>query len=1220
MRRLTFTIVFVLCLSLLIPIAAFSQTANGIITGTVTDASGAVIPGVSLEVKNTDTGVVFQTITTETGTYFAPNLPVGPYSITASLSGFKTLNRTGLTLSAAQTLRVDLPLEVGTAGDNITISAEATLLKTETGDIAHNITLEQLTDLPILGIGNANAGSSGVRNPFNSTTMVPGINYTANSSMIVNGAPNNTASYRLEGMDNTNHTVSFALQENQPSADAVQEVAVQTSNFAPEFGTTGGGLFNITMKSGTSQYHGSFYEYFVNEDLNAGYAYTQNSITGGGKVRPRNRRNDFGGTAGGPIPFLTKGQKKTFFFFSIERFKEASLLSFTDTVPTVAFRNGDFSAISQNGGAGFNTSLGVPSTPIGTDAQGQPIYANEIYDPLTRGTLANGNGFATPFPGNKIDPSRITPFAKAVMALIPAPQNGALTSNYTGTNISNRVTGIPSIKIDHSLNEKNKFSFYWSTTGTESQYSVPNGNADGLPEEITGARGTFIDSQTWRLNYDRVITTNLLLHLGAGYSHITFIDDSPYTKNGHKFDCTTINLPGCQVSFNFPTMTGMMGVGGAIPVDAVQAPLGGMQQMGNALAHTHTNTERPAFNANATWIRGKHNVKAGAEVWFQGNITAPPSGVQLTFNSSTNSGATGEPYTVPTGLNGQTWGFPFANFLLGDAISIQQNAPTDTRMGKAQWALFLQDSWKATRKLTLDYGLRWDYASVPREQYGRSANVGLNVANPAAGGHLGAAIFQGSCHCDFLNDYKDAFGPRIGIAYQADPKTVIRGGWGFIYSAAQDINVATSAGQTNTPAGTNAFGDVTSIANVPQPIWPNLDPGQTPLPGQTSGFSGLALLDRNAARPARQNQWSIGVQREITRDFVMEASYVGNRGVWWPGALSDFNRVSPAAYAAVGLDPYHNPADNLLLSSQLSTTAVKALNVPLPYDGYSTANTLNNALKPFPQFSNLTGNTTTPTGKTWYDSLQIKATKRMSYGLQVNGTYTWSKALTLNRPNFFVPSSSLRTIQSTDQPQVLSMNILYQTQKYFSNGLVTAFTKDWQLGSFLSYGSGLPLAPPTSTAANNIVGSEMYRTGQPLYLKDLNCHCINPYTDQVLNPAAWAIQPSGTFGPSMGLFYTDFRAQRRPSESFNIGRNFRFGRDDRPVTFSVRAEFANILNRTYIPNPATNSSPFITPIKNGAGQYTGGFGVINEINLVGAFPQAASQLPRTGTIVARIQF
>jgi outer membrane receptor protein involved in Fe transport len=224
-----------------------------------------------------------------------------------------------------------------------------------------------------------------------------------------------------------------------------------------------------------------------------------------------------------------------------------------------------------------------------------------------------------------------------------------------------------------------------------------------------------------------------------------------------------------------------------------------------------------------------------------------------------------------------------ASFLLAGPNTIQQNAPTDTRMGKAQWALFAQDSWKATRKLTLDYGLRWDYASVPHEQYGRSAMIGVNTANPAVGGHPGAAIFEATCHCSFLQSYKDAFGPRIGLAYQATPKTVIRGGWGFIYNAAADIGATTSASQTNTPAGINAFVDTTAAGAVPQPIWPNFDPAQTPLPGQTSGFSGLNLLDRNALRPGRQNTWSIGVQREITRDFVMEASYVANRGVWWQG-------------------------------------------------------------------------------------------------------------------------------------------------------------------------------------------------------------------------------------------------------------------------------------------------------------------------------------------------
>ena len=362
-----------------------------------------------------------------------------------------------------------------------------------------------------------------------------------------------------------------------------------------------------------------------------------------------------------------------------------------------------------------------------------------------------------------------------------------------------------------------------------------------------------------------------------------FIDEGPYTHTGHKFDCSTINVPGCQLAFNFPTITG-----------ASSTTLGGIQQMGNALAHTTTNTERPAFNANMTWIHGKHNYKFGSEVWLQGNITAPPSGVQLTFGTN----GTAEPYTVPAGLGGQNMGFGFASFLLADANSVQQNAPTDVRMGKSQWAVFAQDSWKATRKLSLDYGLRWDYASVPREQYGRSAVLSITTPNPAIGGYPGAPIFQQTCHCDFIQSYKEAFGPRIGFAYQLTPKTVLRGGWGFAYSAAPDIGATAAASQTNTPTGTNAFANVSTAGAVPQPVFPNFDPGQTPLAGQTSGFSGLNVLDRNAARPARQNQWSLGIQREVTRDFVVEASYVGNRGVWWPGGLSDFNRVSPAVYAA----------------------------------------------------------------------------------------------------------------------------------------------------------------------------------------------------------------------------------------------------------------------------------------------------------------------------------
>src|SRR5437016_2974726 len=356
----------ILCLFVVAALTAFGQAATGTITGTVIDQTGSSVAGATVEVKNSDTGSVYQTTSTSTGNYTVTQLPPGKYEVGVTFAGFKKYVHTNLELTAAQTLRQDASLELGSSVDAVTVTAEASLLKTESGDLAHNITFGNLANLPILAIG-ASSGSSGLRNPFNTVVQIPGVNYAANFVMIVNGAPTNTAGYRLEGLDNTNHTVAYALQENQPSADAIQEVAVQTSNYAAEFGQAGGGLFNITMRSGTNRYTGSIYEHFVNEDLNAAFPFTNDGS--GNKVRPRNRRNDFGGTVGGAIwiPKIYDGHNKSFFFFSVEQFREASGLNFPVTVPTAAYRNGDFSSVSPAGGANFNTALGVVTTPIGTD-------------------------------------------------------------------------------------------------------------------------------------------------------------------------------------------------------------------------------------------------------------------------------------------------------------------------------------------------------------------------------------------------------------------------------------------------------------------------------------------------------------------------------------------------------------------------------------------------------------------------------------------------------------------------------------------------------------------------------------------------------------------------------------------------------------------------------------------------------------------------------------
>ena len=406
-------------------------------------------------------------------------------------------------------------------------------------------------------------------------------------------------------------------------------------------------------------------------------------------------------------------------------------------------------------------------------------------------------------------------------------------------------------------------------------------------------------------------------------------------------------------------------------------------------------------------------------------------------------------------------------------------------------------------------------------------------------------------------------------------------------------------------------------------------------------------VNRNAGRPPRQTQWSIGVQHEIPRDLVVEVSYVGNRGVWWTGAganLGLLNQVSPATFAAYGLNPYTNPADNQFLSNlNTSPAVISRFGRPLmPYAGFSGS--VLQALEAYPQFSNAGnifgpyGVTNAPTGNTWYDSLQAKVTKRFSHGLEAFGTFTWSKALVSTRQDFWNPASSVKTLQATDQPFLFNANIVYTVPKVLEsfNKVASWAVRDWQFGAYVAYGSGFLLTPPSVTngflnplSAINGATSYMLRVpGQPLYTKDLNCGCINPYSDQLLNPAAWVNPPNGQYGGS--AYYGDFRGSWRPQENFNIGRNFRIKEN---MNLQIRAEFVNILNRAYLAYPST-VNPLAAPSHNPAGQINGGFGTINETlapytNSLPVAPATVNGVcsgaglcgqPRSGTLIARFTF
>jgi len=1235
---------------LLVASAAFAQSDRGIITGTVTDTSGAVVANAAIEAKHLETGAVFPTTTTGTGSYTLSELPVGSYEVAATVAGFKKYVRSGITVQVAQTLRIDIPLQVGAASESVTVSAEASLLKTESGDVSHNVQVESLDTLPMLGTGSANAGSSGIRNPNGVLAMVPGAYYVPNSQVKVNGAQSNSYAFHVEGQDQTNSGFPYAAAQTQPSVDAIQEVSIQTSNFAAEYGAVGGGFFNVTIKSGTNQFHGSAYDYFVNDILNAGTPFTNAGLTDsrhtGQLIRPRARRNDYGFTVGGPVivPKLYNGKDKTFFFFNFEQFRETQIINNVPiTVPTGAYRTGDFSgAIIADG-----------NKNLGTDVLGRPMLAGTIYNPTTRRTVnVNGTNSVVedPFLNNAIPLNLQDPVALKVQALIPSPQNGNAINNLIPTYDAVRHTTIPALKIDQLIGSKQKISFYWSKTRTYAPFSPIYGGSEGLPSPITADRGSYIGGPVERLNYDYTVTPTMLVHIGVGYQQNNFFDDAPtITYNA----ATSLGLTGATIARNFPIFQGLCSA-----VALCSTAAGGTYNMGPVAGQTHSFWEKPSTNGSVTWVKGNHTVKGGTDMFWSAVPQIAYSSAMGNYTFSPNE--TAMPYLVGQTLPGGSLGFNYASFLMGavDSYTIAQVA--DFRQAKKQLGFYLQDSWKLSRKLTVTYGVRYDYGSYYQEEHGRAVDFSATTPNPSAGGQPGAFIFEGSgtghCNCQFAKNYPYAFGPRLGAAYSLNDKTVIRLGWGLIYgqTSINPLGVNT-AGIVNTNSvgspglGTPAMTLATGIPPNTIPQWPVFNPGVAPiLPiGNQALPGGVGLLDLNAGRPPRQNQWSIGIQRELTKNMAIEASYVGNRGVWWQApSLEDINAITPAILQAHGFNlgnaadvttlfgtaPGVTPATPALLSQTLASASPATLaahGIVVPYAGFAASNTVAQALRPFPQFGNI-GVSGDPLGKTWYDSLQAKLTLRPTHGLFVTSTFAWQKSLQVGTDgngnptvagtnyvnNTVLAAQQSKSISLYDQPFLFNILATYTVPKMSQLKKAAYVFQDWQLGTALSYSSGLPIPVPASTTsiANQLFQGALDNRvpGQPLYLvSSLNCHCYDPSTTPVLNPAAWAAPALGQFG-SGAPFYSDYRYQRHPAENINLGRTWRFREK---MSLNVRVEFSNFLNRTYL-NNVTSSNPTTPVTRNAAGLLTGGFGYIST-----AFA-STSQLaqPRNGTIVARFIF
>jgi hypothetical protein len=1254
MKRVLFS--FAVCLA---ASALYGQTDRGTITGTISDPAGAVIPNATIEARNSEGGELFKAGSTGTGNFTISQLPAGTYDLSVSVTGFKKYVRPGIVVPVAQTVRVDAALEVGASTDTITVNAEAPLLKTESGELSHNIDYNRVDAIPLITIGTGGALGN-IRNPLQVVTLLPGAQFQNDNTLRVNGMPSSSQAIRIEGQDATNGIWRQQNQVNQAGLDAIQEVSIQTSNFAAEYGQAGGGYFNYTMKSGTNQFHGSAYDFFVNEGLNAGTPFTDagltNSLKTGQHIRNVQRKNDYGFTLGGPvvIPKVYNGHDKTFFFFNFEQYRETQNIGTgVSTVPTAGYRSGDFSAALGAPLTIASLTPGAPPVPA-IDSLGRALIQNQIFDPDTTRPGPDGANVRDPFDGNKIPASRLNPVAQKIQAYLPAATNGQLINNYAIPRYANfRHTTIPSVKIDHSITSSIRVAGFFSQTGNNSP------SANGYTQVFSSAEPTASVSRTTRINYDQTLTPTLLLHMGVGLVW-TFVPAvlPPFDQS---------QLFGTQTFYinQFPNVT-----------PGNDAAKGGSNVgMGSGFSYAAQRDIKPTANVNLTWVRGNHTYKAGGELVVEGlpldNYTRASGGFSFAQQQ------TSDPWEFNRGTNNFT-GFAYGSFLLGQTSSLALSALTDSRLGNHSLGFYVQDTWKVTHKFTLDYGLRYDYQTLLKEQYGRMQSAALDLPNAAIGGKLGTVIYEATCKCSFNHNYPFAYGPRLGAAYQINSKTVFRAGTGLAYGTSPNNSflslsvpdfytvaspgygiAATSLSDGNPYAPGNRFG------NKPI-VWPDFSP-QYPFANQGVRIpsSPFISIDRNSGRPPRIFQWSIGLQREVMKNLLVEAAYVGNRGVWWSAPVLDginYNALTPQGLladrqygATQGID-LTNSTDRGLLSLPIADSRVISRYPALAnpnnvYPGFPITQTLGQALRQFPQWnSGIPPFLGPPLGDTWYDSLQAKVTKRYSHGLDLQAAFTWQKELTLGAnsdTSYLTPQAPAindvfnrnlnKQISGFSRPLYLVISGNYTTPKWevgsgFGSKALSWVSRDWVLGAVLRYQSAQVIR---SAYSNNALLSQLQRgvtnnpatwgggftyqnrvAGQPLLSVDPNCHCFDPNETLVLNPAAWTDAAPGQFGTA-APYYNDYRWQRQPAESLSMGRTFRVSHGESfKGQLNVRAEFQNIFNRMFLALPS-NTNPQAPTFRNTAGTViTSGYGYVNVVP--GTLTFGAQ--PRSGQIVARFTF
>ena len=1048
---------------------SWAQSFLGGIRGTITDAAGGAVNDAKISMIDEATGVTRSTLSSGDGGYSFSQVVPATYTLTAEAPGFKKIERKHVIVATQEFVAVDLRLELGAVSESVQVTEEVPLIESTNASQGQVLDRQKLIDLPNLG-----------RNPFMMSKLAQNVtpvgdphynrmeDQSGSSQISIAGGPVRGNNYLLDGIPITDAANRAIII---PTLEAVQEVKIQSNTYDAEMARTGGGMFNTYLKSGTNDFHGSLF----GSMRATGWAANNFFNNAAGIPLPDQPNYTYGASFGGPVrvPKVYNGKNRTFFWLAWEGYDDTQSNTSQFTVPTALERTGDFSQ-----------SKGVT-----------------IFDPLTT-VCSGGTCTRQPFAGNVIPNNRLNATGTAMAATYVMPQT---TSAFYGAPNDTAVGVLPcrasqkTIKLDHQITDKWRASFSYLR-----YFSLEPGNTWFNTVSSLDQWRLLRRVDTTQLNNIITITPTLVLTVRYGFNRFPnygYQVSQGYNLANLGFDPAFI----AQVpSPTFPnvTMTSQVSMG-----------------TNNNFYYVHHSKN---FSSGISKFQGRHNLKAGFDyrrIHDDGNDFSNSAGA-FTFNGVFTRAT---PLTATSGT-----GADLADMLLGTASAGTGYIPTKLYEFADYYGVYAQDDIRVTKSLTVNLGLRWE-RELGLQEANNNMVVGFNgsVANPLAANVSGispkgvlefAGVNGNSIHVG--NPNLNKFGPRIGLAWALDSKTTIRAGYGLYW--APQFAIGTPYNPPGFTATTSQIvsndGNATPASYLNNPFPAGLaKPTGNSLGDLTGIGQSMTLIDPGAKSP-RVNQFSLDIQRQLSFGIATEIGYVGSRSSHLSQATANvnINALNPALLA--------------------QATAVASNSVANPFFGHGGAGVIGSAtvnavqlLLPYPTFSSI-NLTLSDRARARYDSLVAKAQKRMSMGLTMLSTFTWSRnydsssggagnflnggnAGPQNPYNF----GSEYGLSNVDAPLRWSSAITYELpfgkgRKMLNhNRALDEVVGGWSINAISVYQSGFPVQITQSTNNNSIFGYASQRpsaTG----VSPVTSGSLESRLGNYINPAAFVTSPRGTFG------------------------------------------------------------------------------------------------------------